>query len=184
MGRPKGFTREDVLQKAMSVFWERGYGDTSLRDLETATGVDRSGLYTEFKDKEDLFLATLRHYLQNRGGVVILSASPLGLSNVQRFLEICQTSVDGLKGCFSVNSMREVAVLPAEAQTIMASSQDALKRLLVKNIKAELPNSDASLIADMALTLFSGLCIEQNLGTSNTASSRKINGFMRSIRAL
>ena len=61
MGRPKGFRREEVLEKAMPVFWK--LADTTLQELEQATGVDKSGLYTEFRDKGDLFVACLRHYL-------------------------------------------------------------------------------------------------------------------------
>jgi len=55
MGRPKNFSREEVLEKAMPVFWKHGFADTSLHELERATGVNKSGLYTEFRDKEDLF---------------------------------------------------------------------------------------------------------------------------------
>jgi AcrR family transcriptional regulator len=67
MGRPKGFSREEVLEKAMPVFWKHGFADTSLQELERATGVNKSGLYTEFRDKEDLFVACLRHYLESQG---------------------------------------------------------------------------------------------------------------------
>ena len=63
MGRPKSFSREDVLEKAMPVFWKRGFAATSLQDLEQATGVNKSGLYAEFRDKEEIFLECLRHYL-------------------------------------------------------------------------------------------------------------------------
>src|ERR1700731_4698375 len=66
MGRPKNFSREEVLEKAMPVFWKHGFADTSLQDLERATGVNKSGLYTEFRDKEDLFVECLRHYLETR----------------------------------------------------------------------------------------------------------------------
>ena len=54
MGRPKNFNREGVLEKALPVFWRRGFADASLHELELATGVNKSGLYSEFKDKEDL----------------------------------------------------------------------------------------------------------------------------------
>jgi TetR/AcrR family transcriptional regulator, copper-responsive repressor len=39
MRRPKKFSREEVLKKAMPVFWTRGFSDTSLQDLERVTGV-------------------------------------------------------------------------------------------------------------------------------------------------
>jgi AcrR family transcriptional regulator len=66
MGRPKNFNREEVLEKAMPVFWKQGFADTSLQDLERATGVNKSGLYSEFRDKEDFFVACLRHYLESQ----------------------------------------------------------------------------------------------------------------------
>jgi AcrR family transcriptional regulator len=54
MGRPTSFSREDVLQKAEPVFWTHGFADTSLQDMERATGVNRSGLDTGFRNKESL----------------------------------------------------------------------------------------------------------------------------------
>ena len=42
MGRPKSFSREEVLEKAMPVFWKHGFADTSLQELERATGVNKS----------------------------------------------------------------------------------------------------------------------------------------------
>ena len=63
MGRPRKFSREGVLQKALPVFWKYGFARTTLPDLEQATGVNKSGLYAEFDSKEALFLACLRKTL-------------------------------------------------------------------------------------------------------------------------
>jgi AcrR family transcriptional regulator len=65
MGRQKNFTREAVLEKALPVFWRVGFAEASLHELEQATGVNKSGLYAEFKDKEDLFVQSLRYYLES-----------------------------------------------------------------------------------------------------------------------
>jgi TetR/AcrR family transcriptional regulator, copper-responsive repressor len=77
MGRPKQFNREGVLDRAIPVFWKHGFANTTLQHLEEATGVNKSGLYSEFKDKEDLFLASLERYAQTRGAQ-ILTAQRLG----------------------------------------------------------------------------------------------------------
>ena len=87
MGRPKQFNREGVLDRAIPVFWKQGFANTTVQDLEQATGVNKSGLYTEFKDKEDLFLASLERYAQTRGAE-ILTAQPLGWGNIERFLRL------------------------------------------------------------------------------------------------
>ena len=64
MGRPKNFSRKGVLEEALPVFWRRGFADASLHELEVATGVNKSGLYSEFKDKEDLFTQSLTTVLK------------------------------------------------------------------------------------------------------------------------
>src|SRR6202171_5718477 len=86
MGRPKNFSREEVLEKAMPVFWKSGFATTSLQARERATGVNKSGLYTEFRDKEDLFVACLRHYLESQEKRGLLTKEPLGWKNVESFL--------------------------------------------------------------------------------------------------
>jgi len=87
MGRPRKFSREGVLQKALPVFWKYGFARTTLPELEQATGVNKSGLYAEFESKDALFLACLRHYLDTRNGGALLMAEPLGWGNIERFLE-------------------------------------------------------------------------------------------------
>src|SRR6266481_1189456 len=87
MGRPKNFSREEVLEKAMPVFWKHGFADTSLQDLERATGVNKSGLYAEFRDEEDLFVSCLRHYLESQGKRGLLTKKPIGWKNVENFLK-------------------------------------------------------------------------------------------------
>lgn len=183
-GRPKLFNRDEVLDKAIPVFWRRGFSDTTLADLEAATGVNRSGLYTEFKDKEELFLESLRHYIETSGLTEMLAQEPFGWGNVERYLKLALSCWTGQKGCFSVSSMRELEVLPEEARVIVAKSMKPIRRLLVKNIEAEGVKGNAGEIAEMLMTFFSGISIEQNLAGSSAAGLRKIESLMRVVRAL
>ncbi len=183
MGRPKQFNREGVLDRAIPVFWKHGFANTTLQHLEEATGVNKSGLYSEFKDKEDLFLASLERYAQTRGADV-LTAQPPGWGNIERFLRLGFGCDDDQRGCFAVNSMRELAGLPTEAQEIISSSQQKLTRLLIKNIEAEEPKLAPGIIADVVLTFFDGFCIVQNLKSGKASSERKIRNLMRVVRNL
>jgi hypothetical protein len=65
---------------------EHGFADTSFQDLENAAGVNKSGLYAEFADKGDLYSESLRYYLRKRQKEELLTASPLGWKNIERFL--------------------------------------------------------------------------------------------------
>ena len=184
MGRPRGFSREEVLEKAMPVFWKHGFADTSLQELERATGVNKSGLYAEFRDKEDLFVACLRHYLANQEKRGLLTREPLGWKNVESFLKNGPLNKGDKQGCFSVSSMREFAILPDEAYDVVAENRVQLQRLLAMNIEAEKPHMAPSAIAEMVLSFFSGLCIEHNLKSGRASSSRKIENFITAIRNL
>ena len=184
MGRPKNFSRDQVLDKAMSVFWTHGFAETTLQDLEQATGVNKSGLYTEFRDKEDLFLACLRHYLESQDKRGLLIKEPLGWKNVEMFLKNGPLNKGDQQGCFAVNSMREFAILPDEACGVVTENRAQLKRLLAMNIEAEKPKLAASSIAEMVLSYFSGLCIERNLKPGKGSSTRRIDNFMAALRSL
>jgi AcrR family transcriptional regulator len=184
MGRPKKFNREGVLEKALPVFWRRGFADASLHELEVATGVNKSGLYSEFKDKEDLFTESVRYYLEGLEKKGLLTGEPLGWNNIERFLKMGPCTLDGQKGCFAVSSMREFAILPPEVVGIITRSRSKLKQLIAKNIQAERPKMNADSLAELILTFFTGLSMEHNLSSSRTSFARKIDDLMKIVRTL
>lgn len=184
MGRPKTFNRQGVLEKALPVFWRHGYADTSLQAIEHATGVNKSGLYAEFDGKEDLFLESLRYYLDEQEKKGLLTATPLGWANIERFLQLAPCNIDGQKGCFSVSSMRELAILPPKAAALVAQSRTHLKHLLAKNVEAESTRMDPDSIADLVLTFFTGLSMEHHLKQRRASVLRKIDSFMTMVRSL
>lgn len=62
MGRAKQFDEDTALQAAMHLFWEKGYGATSMQDLEQATGLKRTSIYNTFGNKRSIFQKTLALY--------------------------------------------------------------------------------------------------------------------------
>jgi TetR/AcrR family transcriptional regulator, copper-responsive repressor len=184
MGRPKQFSREDVLDKTIPVFWKHGFAETSVQDLEQATGVNKSGLYAEFKNKEDLFVASMRRYFEVLQERETLTKKPLGWSNVENFLRLCQGGW-GQKGCFSVNSMREFSDLPVSARELMLASVARIRRQLVRNLSAARGRSaENDALAGLVITFFSGTCLEQNLNPPEKQIAEKIAQFMHWIRAI
>ena len=62
-GRPRSFDVEAAVERAMGVFWSRGYHATALPDLLRATKLSRGSLYAAFGDKHSLFLRALDRYI-------------------------------------------------------------------------------------------------------------------------
>jgi AcrR family transcriptional regulator len=62
MGRARAFDTDEALDRAMTVFWRKGYEGTSLSDLTEAMGINRPSLYAAYGNKEDLFRKVLERY--------------------------------------------------------------------------------------------------------------------------
>jgi len=184
MARPRNFSREGVLEKALPVFWRHGFADASLSALEQATGVNKSGLYSEFSGKDDLFLESLRFYLDGLPALKLLTVEPLGWSNIGQFLKLGPGTAEGRKGCFAVSSLRELAILPPDAVEILGRARAQLKQLIATNVEAEKPKADVNDVAGIVLTFFTGLSVEQNLSSSRAATRRKVDHLLRVLRSL
>lgn len=62
MARTREFDYQTALNKAMRVFWKKGYADTSLRDLLEAMGIGEGSFYHAFKSKKNAYLESLKQY--------------------------------------------------------------------------------------------------------------------------
>jgi TetR/AcrR family transcriptional regulator, transcriptional repressor for nem operon len=65
MPRQKTYDKQETTSRAMERFWAHGFYATSIDDLVTTTGVNRHGLYAEYKDKRGVFIAAMRLYFES-----------------------------------------------------------------------------------------------------------------------
>jgi TetR/AcrR family transcriptional repressor of nem operon len=114
MARQKEFDRDEVLHKAMEVFWARGYEGTSIQDLVKHMGINRQSIYDTFGDKHSLFLQALDRYceIESRKVFEVLERPGSMKRNLRRLFEEAVAramSAEGQRGCFVGNSMSELA---------------------------------------------------------------------------
>src|SRR5205814_7401242 len=69
-GRPRSFDTNKALDRALQVFWRKGYEGASLPDLTEAMGINRPSLYAAFGNKEALFRKALDRYVQGPAAYV------------------------------------------------------------------------------------------------------------------
>ncbi|WP_202901337.1 TetR/AcrR family transcriptional regulator [Chania multitudinisentens] len=84
-GRPRNFDRDTALQRAMEVFWAKGYEATQLSELMTAIGINPPSFYAAFGSKEALYREALDLYLSTVGGVSVKALAETG--NVRGAIE-------------------------------------------------------------------------------------------------
>lgn len=114
MARQKEFDRDEVLHKAMEIFWARGYDGTSIQDLVRHMGINRQSIYDTFGDKHTLFLQSLDRYreIQSRKVFDVLERQGSVKKNLgQLFEEVVARALseEGRRGCFVGNSMSQLA---------------------------------------------------------------------------
>lgn len=161
MGRLKCFDRNEVLEAAIQLFWRKGFADTSLSDLEKATGVNKSGLYSEFKDKEDIFFESMKRYRDRSPVIEILNKEPLGWNNIEALLRASGTC-KGNKGCLFANTVREYSIIPDNVKTVIEQNQKMIREQLIKNLKATKTKKNSEVLADMIMTFSSGVALKLN----------------------
>lgn len=135
MARPREFDEETALDKAMELFWSKGYEKTSVQDLCEHTGVHRGSLYETFGDKNELFLAALDRFRHQSAGrpFAVLEESGKPKEQLAAFFErLIDRSMDNAKerrGCLIANTAVELAPFdPKVASRVEASLLDMENR--------------------------------------------------------
>ena len=54
-----------VLETALTVFARHGFGKTSIEDIAKAAGISRQGIYLHFKNKDEIFGASIQKTLDD-----------------------------------------------------------------------------------------------------------------------
>lgn len=126
MGRTKAYDADDLVDRAMELFWQRGYAETSTADLVEHLGVNKFSLYAEFGSKQALYEAALARYDRDvvTGHFGRLESKSAGLAEVLAVLEFFAESgrrPGSNKGCFMCNSATERGSLdPSTHDTVDA----------------------------------------------------------------
>jgi TetR/AcrR family transcriptional repressor of nem operon len=140
MARTKEFNEDQALDKAVEIFWHKGYNGTSAQDLVNHLGLSRSSLYDTFGDKQQLFTKSLQRYQQQAQNAVkeLLENS----ENVKETLQAIfkQAVIESLedritKGCFMVNSSVELAMHDEEIAKIVKSNSQTMEEVFTNAVK-------------------------------------------------
>jgi TetR/AcrR family transcriptional regulator, transcriptional repressor for nem operon len=170
MPRPREFEHDTVLDRAMRIFWAKGYAATSVEDLVRQMGIQRGSLYATFGDKRALFFAAIDRYdrVVTAKLVAALDEPASGMEAIRRFFRLkieWATAANRPRGCLVTNSVTELAPrdrsTTARVGSVLKKLEAAFHRAVLRAQEAgEIdPARDARALARFLTTNAQGLSV-------------------------
>jgi len=164
----KDFDVDDAVDRAMKVFWAKGYEATSISDLVKAMEINKGSLYNAFGSKKDLFTrAFLKYDVENRQATIRqLEAMDDPVRAIEVLFDgLIAESLDDAerKGCLLVNTALDLPNQPQDIRDMVTSALDGFEAFFERRIRdgqkiGRIPASiDAKEAARALLTLVVGL---------------------------
>jgi len=188
-GRPRTFAVEPALDRALHVFWQKGYEGTSLSDLTRAMGINRPSLYAAFGDKQSLFRKVLDRYAEGPAAYFDEALrEPTARAVVERLLRASadlQTSRRNPRGCLAVQGALacgdEADSIRQHLVSYRAAGEAKLRRRLQRaKATGDLPaNADPADLARYVVTVVQGMAVLAAGGASRRALRGVIETALR-----
>src|SRR5215471_1447143 len=169
MAGTKQFDHGTVVDRAMMLFWRKGYGGTSIQDLEKATRLRRGSLYNAFGDKQGLFVAALKRYETTVSQERIKQLSnPDPYRAIEGFLNTLITQMSEPsrpRGCLHTNTSLEFPHAPDEILRVIAERTAGIEGaiyVVLRRAQAEGildPAADARALARFYLSIAKGITV-------------------------
>ncbi|MBY0597786.1 TetR/AcrR family transcriptional regulator [Bacillus bingmayongensis] len=167
MGRRINFNKEHALNKAMYLFWEKGYDATYISDLIDTMGISRSTLYDSFGDKDELFKQVLEHYKNYgyRKRSLLFSGINTKASLKSFFyqhIEKCYSD-DIPKSCIITNSSLLIGHIDPSIEEILLNDFNELEKIFKQVIEEGKKKGEISQEANSELVAYSLLSLNHSI---------------------
>src|SRR5438874_12098573 len=176
LGRPRAFDPDAALERAMHVFWAKGYEGASLSDLTRAMRINRPSLYAAFGNKEQLFRKVLDRYMN---GPLAYFGKALGAAKArdvveQIFLGAANMPSDPRTpaGCLVVQGALACGDAAGSVRKEIGARRAAAKAALRRRLQrakreGDLPsNADPAELSHYVMTVLHGMAVQGADGAS------------------
>jgi TetR/AcrR family transcriptional regulator, transcriptional repressor for nem operon len=193
MARTKEFDRDEVLERALSVFWAKGYEATSTDDLLGAMDIGRQSMYDTFGDKRTLFLEALRRYTDRNVAEIAERLAVSNESPLQAIRELLvaislERPAKRFLGCMGVNAISQFGTSDAGVSKLTRESSQVLDEILTRTVRrakerGELDESTDERAASQFLQcMLQGLRIRAKAGASPQALNESANLAIEALK--
>ena len=178
MARKKEYIEEEVIEKAMMLFWRNGYENTSTRMLEKEMGINQFSIYSSFGNKHGVFLESIKCYKTKIKQITDrLKESTETVEGIKQyfydFIEFSKES-ELNKGCLLINTTNELDIDgdPLVLDEILEFMNE-LRTLFVDNLKLNISKNEKTIKkqADYLIVSMTGLSVASKVFSEELLSS-------------
>ncbi|GGP96693.1 TetR/AcrR family transcriptional regulator [Streptosporangium pseudovulgare] len=192
MGRPKQFDPDAAVERAMDVFWRKGYAGTTPQDLVDALGIGKGSLYNTFGSKHALFELALRRYRDSQATALVEMLEEPGpvrarLRRTLGFLAEMDLADPDRRGCMAVNAAAELAGTDEAATELVrrmfARTEDAFRALIEEGQRSGeiAPGRDPAALGSLLLNTVVGLRLMARVAEGPDRLARVIDAMVDSL---
>nr|MBC7612602.1 TetR/AcrR family transcriptional regulator [Pseudopedobacter sp.] len=183
MSRQKQYNEQEVVEKAMYLFWQNGYESTSVRMLEKKMGINQFSIYASFGSKQNLFLESLKCYREKMNEIIeVLEKSENGLSAIKSyffsFLKFSKSDHQFM-GCLVTNTFNE-SILKSDPILFneLTKFTEEIKSLFVNILSRDINKSEVTVErqANYLLASILGLSV-----SSKILSEQQLNDYINTV---
>ncbi|WP_405551113.1 TetR/AcrR family transcriptional regulator [Streptomyces sp. NBC_01171] len=191
----KHFDPDAALESVLRLFWEKGVATTGIQEVVAATGLNRSSLYATFGGKQELYLAALQRYLENRSQPMFrrLAEDERGLPAVEEFFAgLIKARCSGEYarwGCMVSNAHAGAENRDEDVARVLdrhhSGLRDALREALVTaQSRGQLADcADPAAAADVLALVAYGVNLRSRAGASARSLQDSVSSALQSIGA-
>ncbi|MEM7372264.1 MAG: hypothetical protein AAF587_26840 [Bacteroidota bacterium] len=170
MGRTKLFDEQDVLQKALLIFWENGYQKTTWKKLETGMAINPFSIKATFENKKELYRRVLKAYEEKLSGLFLTSLKEKAatIEDIHAFLHDFGASIHNKvipNGCMMVGAVKELDGEGEEFKPIILRFFQEMKGLFIRALQNSVQQEQIPADTNIDLTAEYLIGITQSLST-------------------
>jgi AcrR family transcriptional regulator len=175
-GRPLAFNQDEALDKALRIFWSRGYEGASMAELTEALGINKPSIYAAFGNKEELFRKALVRYATGPAAFVGESMrEPTTRLVVEKFLT---KAVDFFSdkstpnGCMIVQGALTCGQGSSNIQQELVAYRSSIETTLTKRFELAKtqgdlpPDTNVKQLAKYIATIHQGMSVQATSGAT------------------
>jgi TetR/AcrR family transcriptional regulator, transcriptional repressor for nem operon len=153
-----------MLHTVRDQFWGVGYAATSLQDLMRVTNLGKGSIYAAYGDKHQLFLRTLRGYVDESHAILerLIEDAPRAIDLLRDFVA-AGASPEAPRGCYLANSTCELATTDPEVATMARNAYEKTTTLVAGCVERAKQEGDLPADADAMSTARALLAAQQGI---------------------